>query len=378
MARSMIARRQEAERERIANYEATLRRVSAGVRPAPDFAAAMDEAGRGFADRIVRSGDGWQPKLKTRNAGRLQLAAARHLFALYPVPAPLERIWLDTEGLEAEEIELRKRWYIVAARGGSLWREAAREWLTRAEAHAFLNAPGDLSFEQACWHAIARSYTQDAGTALRIARSRIARSPRAEIGFWREAARFFCANLAPLEAIDDFCDFLADRHARDARWSLKGRTLTSLTRLSREWHRDVAAVARIEAARRRLVRNAGAAPEPSRWAGASIANWSWQPSGKERARETYSVIQLASAEDLVAESRAMHHCVWTYAGKCISGHASIWSLRRNGPGGADRLLTIELDRRLKAVQVRGFGNRLARADEKNVLERWAKARGVTL
>jgi hypothetical protein len=30
------------------------------------------------------------------------------------------------------------------------------------------------------------------------------------------------------------------------------------------------------------------------------------------------------------------------------------------------------------VQVRGFANRLARADEQQVLERWAKARGIAL
>ena len=74
----------------------------------------------------------------------------------------------------------------------------------------------------------------------------------------------------------------------------------------------------------------------------------------------------------------MHHCVWTYAGKCIAGHASIWSLRRKAGRDASRLLTIELDRDDRAVQIRGFGNRLASADETKVLDRWAQARGVSL
>ncbi len=64
--------------------------------------------------------------------------------------------------------------------------------------------------------------------------------------------------------------------------------------------------------------------------------------------------------------------------KCIAGYASIWSLRRRVPGKVDRLLTIELDRQHRAVQVRGFANRLATADEKQVLGRWATARGVTV
>jgi len=74
----------------------------------------------------------------------------------------------------------------------------------------------------------------------------------------------------------------------------------------------------------------------------------------------------------------MHHCVSTYAAKCIAGQASIWSLRRCTKDRIDRLLTIEVDRQDKAVQVRGLANRLAHPDERNVLERWAKARGIAL
>jgi hypothetical protein len=104
------------------------------------------------------------------------------------------------------------------------------------------------------------------------------------------------------------------------------------------------------------------------------------PSSKEaKAKgERFVVRQLKQAEDLVLESRAMRHCVSTYAGKCIAGHASIWSLRRCTKDGIDRLLTIEVDQQCRAVQVRGFANRPTLADERNVTERWAKARGITL
>jgi hypothetical protein len=37
-----------------------------------------------------------------------------------------------------------------------------------------------------------------------------------------------------------------------------------------------------------------------------------------------------------------------------------------------------VDQQDRAVQVRGFANRLPHAEERNVLERWAKARGITL
>lgn len=129
----MIQRRQDAERERIEIYEATLRRVARPPRLTPDFSKAIDEASRGFSGEVVRDAQSWHPQMKTRDAARLRLAAARHLFALYPVPATLEQVWLDDAGLDAQEVRLRKQWYVVAARGGSLYKAGAGQWLTRKE-----------------------------------------------------------------------------------------------------------------------------------------------------------------------------------------------------------------------------------------------------
>jgi hypothetical protein len=383
-----MQRRQEAWRARVEAYEASLRRVSQRARPAPNFQQAIDEAKRGFEADVLRDPWAWRPQMKTRDAARLRLAAARYLFARYPVAEHLEQIWMDCSGLKPDEIRLRKRWYIVAAGGGSLYREGAGKWLSRKEVHAFLNPAASLGFEAAIWQAIARSYSNDPCIVLRIARSRIAQTPRAEFGFWREVARFFCAHPATVEEMDDFRDYLADCWRRDRGFSLKGRTLASLGRQMRAWHRDLEAIARIEAARRRAeaarararARGQASAPDAAgdgTWPGAAIADWSWSPAAKNRSsREEYLVIQLRTAADLVAETRAMHHCVASYAAKCIAGHTSIWSLRRRAAGNTDRLLTIELDGRRRAVQVRGFANRAPRTDERTLLERWAKARGI--
>ncbi|QDZ03028.1 hypothetical protein FQ775_23130 [Nitratireductor mangrovi] len=383
MARSMIARRQQAERERIQAYDATLKRVRRAARPAPDFNKALAEAKAGFAADAIRDPSAWRPRMKSRDAARLRLAAARHLYARYAVAPSLEAIWIDQGGLDIDEVRLRKGWYIIAARGGSLYKEGAGKWLTRKEVHRFLNPPGELSFEAAFWQAVARSYTDDLGVALRIARSKIAYKPRRQLAFWREVVQFFAAHPAPIETIDDLVDYLSACRRRDRHYSVKGRTLASLERQMHEWHRDLATIQRIEAARRRALQaraRAGmpAEPEGGRWAGSGLADWSWKPSAKEpRARrEEYVVRQLSSAAELVAETRAMRHCVSTYAAKCIAGSASIWSLARRGAGKAERLLTIELDRHDRIVQVRGFANRPALPDEQKVIMRWAKARGV--
>src|SRR5712675_1339124 len=147
MARSLIQRRQEAERWRVEAYEASLRRVSQRARPAPSFHNAIEEAKRGFEADVLRDAWAWRPQMKTRDAARLRLAAARHLFARYTVAEHLEQIWSDSRGLDVDEIVLRKRWYIVAAGGGSLYREGASAWLSRSEVHAFLHPLLRLGFE---------------------------------------------------------------------------------------------------------------------------------------------------------------------------------------------------------------------------------------
>jgi hypothetical protein len=397
MARSTIQRRHDAEREQLQHYAEMLRRAVRAPRPKPNFAAALDEAQRGFTAQAVRAPDAWRPQMKTRDPARLRLAAARHLFARFAVPAMLEDIWFDTTGLAADEVQLRKRWYVVAAGGGSLYKEVASRWLTRKEVHTFLNPPPGLDFNQAFWHAIARPCVAEASHALGIARSKIARTPRSEIAFWRKVVRFFGANPAPVETIDDLCDYLADCRRRDPAYSVEGRTLASLARRMHEWHRDIAAIERIEAFRQRVASRAGQAAQAGRagrarlgsagaaadrvvWAGSPLADWEWTPSAKDATvkGERFVIRQLRQAEDLVMESRAMRHCVSSYAAKCIAGHASIWSLRRCTKTGIDRLLTIEVDEQRRAIQVRGFANRLAQPHERKVLERWAQARGVAL
>ncbi|CCD96886.1 conserved hypothetical protein [Bradyrhizobium sp. ORS 375] len=378
-----MARRREAERARVEAYQLTLRRAVRPTRSPPDLHNAIREARRGFEADIVRDPESWKPQLKTRDAARLRLAAARHLFGRYAVAQHLEQIWIDDGGLGRDEAILRKRWYIAAAGGGSLYKAGASAWLSRKEVHAFLHPLGQVAFDEAIWQAIARSYTDDPVIAARIARSSIARTPRSELPFWREAAQFFCAQPTTVEEIDDLCDYIAQRRRRDRRFSLKGRSLAALRRLMNAWHRDLAVIARIEAAGRRAEIARGrmeprTAEPAAHWPGAALMDWSWSPSKGSATRDAYVIMQLRTAEDLVAESRAMHHCVASYADKCIAGYASIWSLRYRHAGRTQRLLTIELNPRHRAVQIRGFANRVAHAEECKILERWAKARGIEL
>ena len=274
--------------------------------------------------------------------------------------------------------------HVVAARGGSLHKAGAGQWLTRKEVHAFLHPPAGLGFDEAIWHAIARSYIGEPGAAMCIARSKIARAPRVELAFWREVARFFCAHPAPVETID----------ACATTWPSAAAAIAATASMGARWRRcsgactSGTATLRPSSASRRSATAPRGGPPPAAplhlhltgCSPAPLADWECAPSaGDARAKgERFVVRQLKQAEDLVLESRALRHCVSSYAAKCIAGHASIWSLRRCAKDRIDRLLTIEVDPQGRAVQVRGRANRLAHADERNALERWAKARGIVL
>ena len=110
----------------------------------------------------------------------------------------------------------------------------------------------------------------------------------------------------------------------------------------REWHRDLEAIARIEAARRRAeaARNRGRGPMPrpesssGSWPGSAIADWSWSPSSKVRGkREEYVVAQLRTAVDLVAETRAMKTVFNHHAKKLAVSSTRVSRKRSPLPGG---------------------------------------------
>ncbi|OWK21546.1 hypothetical protein AJ88_17155 [Mesorhizobium amorphae CCBAU 01583] len=157
-----------------------------------------------------------------------------------------------------------------------------------------MNVAGDFTFDEAFWLAIARSYTDDPGLAARLARTKIARTPRGELAFWREVTRFFCGHPASKEEIDDLCDYIGAMHQRDAAYSLKGRTLASLRRQMLEWHRDIAAIERIEAYAAAPPGGLHVLPDLSRRAAPGTARVSRTGSGSRRPRRRRRMASASS------------------------------------------------------------------------------------
>ena len=131
---ALLRRRLENDRQRIAVLEAALKNTHREPKPCDyhEIALALETVSD-YKPHLIRAAAGWKPQLKTRDESRATLAAARHLFARFPAPAHLERIWLDAAGLDREEIAFRKLCYFAVVSGESLYRLATSPFLSRRE-----------------------------------------------------------------------------------------------------------------------------------------------------------------------------------------------------------------------------------------------------
>jgi hypothetical protein len=185
--------------------------------------------------------------------------------------------------------------------------------------------------------------------------------------FWRTVWTFLITNASAVEAtqIGPIIDFLqAIRHdcvAMEApggmveldppqpAFSMKGRTVQSMLRLVRDWHRSL------------RVGSAGLAwtPSPLR---PMLLEESCQDSSAPPKR--WQMIELTNSEQLRIEGASLHHCVGSYADRCCRGMSRIWSLRSWRGVKLRHVLTIEVDpKRQAVVQARGSAKRAASGNQ---------------
>lgn len=367
-------------------------------RPALNIEAVARRVCENHIERRIREPETFRLR-KTDDERVVALALAKHVYGRYKVPYHLERIWYsqwrvtppedvedvyerrrlmgravrnDSEVLTTNERKRRVAWYVCATSGGSLHKEHCKEFFTKKETHAFMTAPGRLTFVEALWYAVASSYTDDHGLRQRIMRSKVARPEVTP--FWKDAARFFIEHNTPIHEINDYADFLANRVGLDRNYTLRGRTIQSLARARADWHRTLS----------RIKHHGGGS-----WEGVAVPDYIpntliesyLPPLAKQielvhqmRSEQRITIRQLRTGDELAEEGSEMHHCVYSYKYQCEAGSASIWSMRR----GDKRLLTIEMNNQGDLVQIRGFGNRLATNDEMAIIRRWANDAGLTV
>jgi len=331
------------------------------------------EALRSYA---LRPPEDWRCRIKSRLEERRFLDLVRFVFARYRVADHLERVWIeeveddfvDRLGPPDRAANRRpgspdlRRWYLIAAQGGSLYKQEAGRYLTKQETHHFLTAPAEIgTTKRAFWYAVARAQTDRFDVAIKVARSKVGCYSIAS-SFWKEVARFLAHHSLAIHEMGDLADYLLAAKREDAGFTLKDRTLASLVRRKEDWHRSL----------RRYQAICGGA-----WAGSPLPDVDYKL-GQAANPAIWRMRQIKTGNALFEEGARMHHCVASYKWCCMQGDVSIWSLTCEFPiGQVNRGVTLEVTKDGRIVQCRGFANRLPYANEASVAKRWAREHGLT-
>ncbi|WP_437949452.1 PcfJ domain-containing protein [Sorangium sp. So ce296] len=305
-------------------------------------------------------------------------ALAQHVVGRYAVPRGFVSVWL------ADDPE-PQRWFIEHANGRP-FREIAGlpVRMTRRMEHILLTSPPHLSLQAAMRRAEILALEGPPELVDTILTTDLA----ADLGhgdLWRQALRFFARywdTLGPIR-VTTIIDFLYARCVRpteiatdaglsikgppDPEFSLAGRTPQSLLRIVDAWHAELA-----------VRRGTGRT-----WPASTLQGFRYAEPPRPEAEEgptEWWIAELLSSGELVAEGRALRHCVASYEDRCVRGVSSIWSLRRQaGEGAPARRFTIEVDPRARAiVQIRGFANRRADGHPRRIIGMWAERERLTV
>lgn len=352
----------------------------------PVFSALGPQAGNTGLDALLhlalhhedwlRPPEEWEPAshaLPTRDALG---ALARHLLARYDVPACLDAAWF--EGFSAPGAAHRA-WFVHVG-GGRNIRTApdCPVRLTKMQAHHFSQAPADFSLIAALRWGQMRGLGGGEPLARAVGETRMENILPDE-PFWASVIHFFVNNEArmPASAVGPLVDFIFSQKfgdepdnsdAPESTFSMKGRTLAALQKRLDEWHEQLAKDNR--------------RPRKS-WEPTGIAAFQTRERDAFGTTNEWTVRELLNSKALQDEGREMRHCVFTYAGGCLQGTTSIWSLRvlSDNDVKTRRLLTIEVNNARRAiVQARGRCNKTLGAQKSNarmrtageMLRRWAR------
>ena len=322
----------------------------------------------------IRSVETWS--VKKHNRDRQFTELARHLLAAYEVPRFMDSVWFNGN-------VTHQTWFKHIGIGQNI--RTASDMpisLTKKMAHHFLKAPRHYTIEEALrWgqvHALGGNrYLADAlrGTRLIEAFS--------NDDFWLNVIRFFIAHpMLDVNHVNPIIDYIWHQKYENQRvfvergvareigpaqpnFSMSGRTPDTLLRQVEEWHGELGRVSK---------------NKELEWYGSEIGEFHLLE-GSEEARNMkfWSIRELLSSDELIDESRALQHCVSTYARSCHTGRSSIWSMEIEDENGRRKILTIEVAPRARVIrQVRGKGNRSATPKEKDLLGKWAEQEGLRL
>ncbi|MBC8081833.1 MAG: PcfJ domain-containing protein [Hymenobacter sp.] len=330
----------------------------------PEAVKALGAITKHYRYRVRELAD-WVPKSK--NVFRQLESLVRHLFDQYgDVPAWVLNAWLEGELLQ-NGVSIPALTVHVGSG------QALRSFtglpvpLTRKLEHEMRQAPAGCTLLEALRYAqlALRGALAWHGPVLE---SRLGREAAPEDNdFWLSVVDFFATTpMVDSRHFGPVCDWIYQKRTvgiapepAQPNFSLKGRSMVSVLAQTERWHRTLA----------QTRRHTGTDyPVTTTWAGLLVPNFAG--STEDRVRIT----QLHTFEHLIAEGRALNHCVASYVGSCLKGRCGIFSVTIDGA----RALTLEVSQSYVIVQARGKHNRPMTADERFWVAKWATKAHLTL
>lgn len=304
----------------------------------------------------------------------------RHLFAKYPVPRFLDKVWF---GDSWSDCHTGVSVFLRIAQGVGPRQCGLPTWLTKAQARHFMIAPDDLTLMQAIRWAQVLAAGGSARLARTILRTRLSEQQNDE-SFWKQTVEWFChvencdqPTLSPEDVIeivdfaqrhrfgpaDQLLGYRANVNALQPEFSLRRKSLRWMRRHMVNW-------------RTQLELPEPVSSEPIRqvptWEPLEIDGLRW-----ETERGIWTIQELLTGDELCVEGGIMRHCVGSYDRFCVRGRSSIWSVRLFENEVLKRVLTVELcpQRRL-VVQAKGKRNSPPSKEAARVLRRWVRREGL--
>jgi hypothetical protein len=319
---------------------------------------------------------GWTSQ--THNCRRQFSSLARHLFARWPVPPFMDSVWF--KGVSAEAFR-QQRWFLHIGQGQNIRTADLPLEYTKRMAHHFQQAPADSTVEAALRWGQIHALGGNARLVRAVLGTRLGKDFEHD-NFWITVLRFFVANplldpaqIGPIidyihrqrfawHEVNGSAGVVERKPPPQAQFSMKGRTPASLLRQMTTWHQTLARVQQPRA----------------EWPASGIGPFELvEGSEKNGSLKIWTITELLSTKAIVAEGRAMKHCVASYAHSCATGACSIWALEVETLEGRTKVLTIEVESAARLIcQARGKCNMLPGEKHRSILRRWAEQAGLQL
>jgi len=281
------------------------------------------------------------------------------------------------------ESDKKRAWVTAYSRGISFRSLDLPFGMTRKMEHIFLASQDHLPFEEALRKAELVALGVPANFVNAVLSTRLAKDLR-NGEFWRTVWIFLVNHANDIDAaqIGPLVDYIqAIRHDRirmdtqegvteiappQPGFSIKGRTVHSLLRLIREWHRGLGRTC---------------TTSTFSWPRSPYKPWLIEEPrrNEEEIPKRWHMVELTNSAQLREEGAALQHCVNAYAHLCYRGNSSIWSLRMWRSEKVRPVLTVEIDTSRRAVvQARGMANRSASGKPRRLLQEWALREGLQM